>query len=154
MRILDGWKCNAERHRRRRQSQPRLKGPGAPVITCQTYRLSTDYRAGSNANFAVLATASGVLFYSWFLNGSNVLSGSNKKIFTRTNVQPADMGELLCDRKQCFRNDYECRCETCFSTGLSLWMPWVQRIFQAGADLSFALNEYPEIYIIQIYPID
>jgi len=70
-----------------------LKGTGAPVITCQPLDQITS--AGSNANFAVLATGSGVLFYSWFLNGSNVLSGSNKKIFTRTNVQPADMGDCF-----------------------------------------------------------
>jgi hypothetical protein len=59
------------------------------VITSQPSALAIV--AGADATFVVAATGSAPLSYQWLLNGV-ALAGATESIYTRTNVQTADVG--------------------------------------------------------------
>lgn len=62
----------------------------APAITAQPQSQSVN--VGDNATFTVSATGAAPLSYQWRFN-SEAISGATSTAYTRTNVQPADLGE-------------------------------------------------------------
>jgi photosystem II stability/assembly factor-like uncharacterized protein len=66
--------------------------PVAPNITSQPQSLSVN--PGNNATFNVTASGTAPLRYQWQFNNVNISSATNAS-FTRTNVQPVDLGNYF-----------------------------------------------------------
>src|SRR5262249_127713 len=60
-----------------------------PLITSQPQSVTTN--AGSDVTFTVVAAGTAPLSYFWQFNGV-LLSGATTTVYTRTNVQPVDVG--------------------------------------------------------------
>lgn len=66
-------------------------GPSRPIILVQP-QSQTNY-TGRTVTFSVSATGSMPLFYQWYFNGTNALSGQTSQVLTLTNLQLTDAGD-------------------------------------------------------------